>query len=171
VIRFPFSLLQAKQSQTPQPLLIRCSPDPSQASLLFSGHTPAPQCPSCCEGPKAEHSTQGTASPVSSMVDNHCPTPAGHTIPDTSQDAVGVLGHLSMLLAHVQPAVSQHPQILLCRAAFRPLLPKPAALHGVVVTQAQDLALSLVEPLTVGLGPLIQPVQIPLQSLLALEWV
>jgi len=40
------------------------------------------------------------------------PTPAGHTIPDPSQDAVGLLGHLSTLLAHGQPAVDQHPQVL-----------------------------------------------------------
>ena len=32
-----------------------CSPDPSPASLLFFGHTPAPQCCSCSEGPKTEH--------------------------------------------------------------------------------------------------------------------
>jgi len=42
---------------------------------------------------------------------DHLPTPAGHTIPDTSQDAVGLLGHLGMLLAHVQLAVDQHLKI------------------------------------------------------------
>ncbi|CAM9632961.1 unnamed protein product, partial [Bubo scandiacus] len=54
---------------------------------------------------------------------------------------------------------NQHPQVLFCQAALQPLFPKPVALHGVVVTQVQDLALSLVEPHTIGLGPLIQPVQ------------
>jgi len=29
------------------------------------------------------------------------PAPAGRTVPDTSQDAVGLLGHLGTLLAHV----------------------------------------------------------------------
>ena len=38
-----------------------CSPDPSPASLPFSGHAPATQCPSCTEGPKTEHSIQGVA--------------------------------------------------------------------------------------------------------------
>jgi len=38
---------------------------------------------------------------------DHLPTPAAHTIPDTSQDAIGLLGHLGTLLAHVQPAVNQ----------------------------------------------------------------
>ncbi|KAK4809169.1 hypothetical protein QYF61_006427 [Mycteria americana] len=97
--------------------------------------------------------------------DDHCPSPAGHTISDTSQDAIGLLGHLGTLLAHIQPAVDQHPQVLLHQAAFQPLFPKPAALHGVVVTQVQDPALSRVEPHTIGLGPSIQPVQVPLQSL------
>ncbi|KAK4828223.1 hypothetical protein QYF61_024718 [Mycteria americana] len=101
----------------------------------------------------------------------HFPSPAGHTIPDTSQDAVGFLGHLGTLLAHVQPAVNQHPQVLFHRTAVQPLVPKSAALHGVVVTQVQDLALSLVEPHTIGPSPSIQPVQIPLQSLPTLKQI
>ncbi|KAK4831895.1 hypothetical protein QYF61_020042 [Mycteria americana] len=93
---------------------------------------------------------------------DHFPSPAGHAIPDTSQDAVVFLGHLGTLLAHIQPAVNQHPQVLLCLAAFQPLFPKPVALHGVAVSQVQDLALGLVEPHTIGLSPWIRPVQIPL---------
>jgi len=54
----------------------------------------------------------------------HLPTPAGHTIPDKSQDAIGLLGHLGTLLAHVQPDVDQHPQVLFCWAAFQALFPK-----------------------------------------------
>ncbi|KAK4818185.1 hypothetical protein QYF61_007823 [Mycteria americana] len=90
--------------------------------------------------------------------------------PDTSQDAIGFLGHLGTLLAHVQPAVNQHPQVL-CWAAFQPLFPKPVVLHGVVVAQVQDLTLRLVEPHTVGPSPSIQPVQVPLQSLPTLKQI
>ncbi|GAB0185992.1 cAMP-dependent protein kinase inhibitor alpha [Grus japonensis] len=79
--------------------------------------------------------------------------------------------HCWQLLAHVQPAVNQHPQVLFHQAALQPLFPKPVALHGVVATQVQDLALSLVKPHTVGLGPSIQLVQIPLQSLPTLEQI
>ena len=51
-------LLQTKQPQIPQLLLVRrVLLDPSPASLPFSGHTPAPQCLSCSEGLKTEHST------------------------------------------------------------------------------------------------------------------
>ncbi|KAK4807218.1 hypothetical protein QYF61_024338 [Mycteria americana] len=102
---------------------------------------------------------------------DHFPSPAGHAIFDTSQDAIGLLGHLGTLLAHIQPAVNQHPQVLLCLAAFQPLFPKPVALHGVAVAQVQDLALSLVEHHTIDLGPLIQPVQIPLLSLPPLQQI
>ncbi|KAK4826742.1 hypothetical protein QYF61_010995 [Mycteria americana] len=91
--------------------------------------------------------------------DNHFPSPAGHAIFDTSQDAIGFLGHLGTLLAHIQEAVNQHPQVLFCQAAFQPLFPKPVALHEVAVAQVQDLALSLVEPHTIGLSPSIQSVQ------------
>ena len=51
---------------------------------------------------------------------------------------------------------------------FPAALPRPVALRGVVVTQVRDPALLLVEPHTVGLGPSVQPVQIPLRSLPAL---
>ncbi|KAK4826959.1 hypothetical protein QYF61_012808 [Mycteria americana] len=103
--------------------------------------------------------------------DNHFPTPAGHTIFDTSQDAVGLLGHLGTLLAHIQLAVDQHPQVLFHRAAFQPLFPKPVALRGVFVTQVQDPALGLVNSHSVGFGPSIQPLQIPLWSLLTLQQI
>ena len=102
---------------------------------------------------------------------DHLTTPAGHPIPETSQDAVGCLGRLGTLLAHVQLAVSQHPKVLFCQAAFQPLRPRPVVLHGVVVTKVQDPAFGLVEPHTVGLGPSIQSVQIPLQSFPALEQI
>ena len=73
--------------------------------------------------------------------------------------------------AGCQPAVNQHPKILFRQAAFQPLFPKPVALHGVVVTEAQDLALGLVESHTVGLSPSIQPVQTPLYSLPTLKQI
>ncbi|KAK4810165.1 LOW QUALITY PROTEIN: hypothetical protein QYF61_010477, partial [Mycteria americana] len=93
---------------------------------------------------------------------DHFPSPAGHAIFDTSQDVIGFLGRLGTLLAHIQAAVNQHSQVLLCWAAFQPLFPKPVALHGVAVAQVQDLALSLVESHTIGPSPSIQPVQVPL---------
>jgi len=37
---------------------------------------------------------------------NHFPAPAGCTISDTSQEAIGLLGHMGTLLAHVQLPVS-----------------------------------------------------------------
>ncbi|KAK4831253.1 hypothetical protein QYF61_016485 [Mycteria americana] len=155
--------LQAKQPQFPQPLLIglvlqtlhqlRCpSLDTLQHLNVSLG----------VRGPKLNTVFEG---------DNHSPSPAGHPISDTSLDAIGFLGHLGTLLAHIQPAVNQHPQVLLCQAAFQPLFPKPVALHGVVVTQVQDPALGLVKPHTIDLGPWIQPVQVHLQSLPTLKQI
>ncbi|PKU40305.1 hypothetical protein llap_9394 [Limosa lapponica baueri] len=54
---------------------------------------------------------------------------------------------------------------------LQPLFPKPVALHGVGVTQVQDPTLGLVNPHTIGLSPSIQPVQIPVGSLLTLKQV
>ncbi|KAK4821752.1 hypothetical protein QYF61_000813 [Mycteria americana] len=148
--------LQAKQSQLPQPLLRRLLLQTLHQLRCPSLDTLQPlNVPLVVRGPKLNTVFEE---------DDHFPSPAGHTIPDTSQDAVGFLGHLGTLLAHIQAAVNQRSQVLLCWAAFQPLFPKPVALHGVVVTQVQDLALGLVEPHTIGPGPSIEPVQIPLPT-------
>ncbi|KAK4815879.1 hypothetical protein QYF61_009930 [Mycteria americana] len=154
--------LQAKQSQLPQPLLIRL--------LLQTLHQL--RCPSLdtlqhlniplvVGGPKLNTVFEVRPHQCRVQGHNHFPSPAGHTISDTSQDAIGFLRRLGTLLAHIQAAVNQHPQVLLCQAAFQPLFPKPVALHGVAVAQVQDLALGLVKPHTIDLGPSIQPVQVP----------
>ena len=90
------------------------------------------------------------------------PSPAHHTIPDTSQDAVGLLGHLGTLLAHIQPTVQQYTNVPFHRAAFQ--LPKPVGLPGVVVTKMQDPTLgpiethSLLRPInSVYSGPSVLP--------------
>ncbi|KAK4824378.1 hypothetical protein QYF61_014038 [Mycteria americana] len=118
----------AKQPQFPQPLLIRL--------LLQTLHQL--RCPSLdtlqhlnvplvVGGPKLNTVFQVRPHQCRVQGHDHFPSPAGHTISDTSQDAIGLLGYLGTLLAHIQPA-----------AAFQPLFPKPVALHGVVVTQVQS---------------------------------
>ena len=88
--------------------------------------------------------------------------PAHHTIPDTSQDAIGLLGHLGTLLAHIQPTVHQDNKVPFHQAAFQSHLPKPVGLPGVVVTKMQDLTLGPIETHTVYSVPPIQAVQVPL---------
>jgi len=83
-------------------------PDPSPASLTLFGHVPQPQCLSCSEGPKTELSTRRALSPRLSEVDDHLPAPAGNAVFDTSQDAMGLLGHLGTLLACVQLRCNKH---------------------------------------------------------------
>lgn len=68
-----------------------------------------------------------------------------------------------MLLAYIQPAIHQYPQVPFCWAAFKPLFLLPVALHGVVVSQVRDPALGLVV-----LGPWVQTIQIPLALVLNL---
>ncbi|KAK4811654.1 hypothetical protein QYF61_022747 [Mycteria americana] len=163
--------LQAEQPQFPQPLLIR----------LLLQTLPQLRCPSLdtlqhlnvslVRGPKLNTAFEVRPHQCQVQGDDHFPSPAGHAIFDTSQDTIGFLGHLGTLLAHIQAAVNQHPQVLLCLAAFQPLFPKPVALHGVAVAQVQDLALGLVKPHTVDLSPSIQPVQVPLQSLPTLKQI
>ncbi|KAK4823264.1 hypothetical protein QYF61_000231 [Mycteria americana] len=164
--------LQAKQPQLPQLLLIR--PVLYMLHQLFCSSFDTLQHFNVLlvvRGPKPN--TVFEVQPHQCRVQgyDHFPSPAGHAIFDTSQDAIGLLGHLGTLLAHIQVAVNQHAQVLLCQAAFQPLFPKPVALHGVAVAQVQDLALGLVKPHTIDLGPSIQPVQVPLQSLPTLKQI
>jgi len=165
-------LLQTKQPQLPQPLLVRF--------VLWNPHQRV--CPSLdtlqqlkvllvVRGPKLNTVLQVWPHQCRVQGHDHLPTPAGHTIPDTSQDAVGLLVHLGTLLDPVQPAVNQHPKIFFRWAAFQLLFHKPAPLHGVVVIQVQDPAPDLVKPHTFGLSPWTQSVQIPLQSLPTLEQI
>uniref|UniRef100_A0A8D0KQB7 Uncharacterized protein n=1 Tax=Strix occidentalis caurina TaxID=311401 RepID=A0A8D0KQB7_STROC len=60
--------------------------------------------------------------------DCHLPASAGHTISNTSQDAVGFLGPLGTLLAHGQLLVNENPQILLFQTA--PATPPQACSHA-----------------------------------------
>ncbi|KAK4816390.1 hypothetical protein QYF61_016707 [Mycteria americana] len=165
-------LLQTKQPQFPQLLLI--------GLVLHTLHQlPCPSLDTLqhlnillvVRGPKLNTVFEVRPHQCQVQGHDHFPSPAGHAIFDTSQDAIGLLGHLGSLPACVQLAVKQHPQVLFHRAAFQPLFPKPVALHGVVMTQVQDTTLGLVKPHTIGLGPWIQPVQIPLQSFSTLEQI
>ncbi|KAK4814695.1 LOW QUALITY PROTEIN: hypothetical protein QYF61_025521 [Mycteria americana] len=102
-------LLQAKQPQLPQPLPI---------SLVLQT-LPQLRCPSLdtLQPPNVSLGVRGPTLNTGFEVrphqcrvqgHDHCPSPAGHAIPDTSQDAIGLLGHLGTLLAHIQAAVDQH---------------------------------------------------------------
>ncbi|KAK4824671.1 hypothetical protein QYF61_017251 [Mycteria americana] len=163
---------RAKQSQLPQLLLIRLLLQTLHQLRCPSLHTLQHlNIPLVVGGPKLNTVFHVRPHQCRVQGHDHFPSPAGHTVSDTSQDAIGFLGRLGTLLAHIQAAVNQHPQVLLCQAAFQPLFPKPVALHGVAVAQVQDLALGLVKPHTIDLGPSIQPVQVPLQSLPTLQQI
>ncbi|KAK4826479.1 hypothetical protein QYF61_009475 [Mycteria americana] len=161
---------QAKQPQFPQPLPISLV-----LQTLHQLHCPSLDTPQhlnvslVVRGPKLNTAFEVRPHQCRVQGDNHFPSPAGHTVSDTSQDAIGFLGCLGTLLAHIQLAVNQHSQVLFHWAAFQPLFPKPVALHGVAVAQVQDLALGLVKPHTIHPSPSIQPVQVPLQSLPTLK--
>ena len=91
------------------------------------------------------------------------PSCAHHTVPHISQDAIGLLGHLGTLLAHIQLTVHQYPKVPFHQAAFQPLLIKPVGLPGVIVTKMQDPTMDPMEIHATNLGPSIQSIQVPLQ--------
>ena len=64
--------------------------------------------------------------------------------------------------------ISQHPQILLLRAALKPFSAQLLSVLDIALTQMQDLALVLVELHVVEMGPSLKPVQVPLDSISSL---
>ncbi|PKU42251.1 integral membrane protein dgcr2 idd [Limosa lapponica baueri] len=156
ISRSIFTVKLTEQSQFPQRLLIRL--------VLETLHQ------LCCSS--LDTLQHLNVFPVPNTGGIHFLSPAGHPIPDTSQNAIGLLGHLGTLLTHIQPTVDQCPQVLFCQAALRPLFPKAVVLHGVVAIQVPGLALGLVEPHTINdLSPLIQPDQIPLKIFSTLQQI
>ncbi|PKU48586.1 hypothetical protein llap_1122 [Limosa lapponica baueri] len=87
------------------------------------------------------------------------------------QDAVGFLGCKHTLTAHVELLIHQHPQVLLLRDALNPFSAQPVVVLGIAVTQAQDLALGLLELHEIRTGPPLKPVQVPLDSIPSLQHV
>ncbi|PKU46894.1 hypothetical protein llap_2788 [Limosa lapponica baueri] len=102
--------------------------------------------------------------------ENLFPKPAGHASFDAAQDAVGLLGCKSTLLAHVQLFIHQYPQTLLFRSVLNPFIPQPVLILGVALTQVQDPALGL-EPHEALTGLLLKLVQVPLDGIPSLQHV
>jgi len=81
-------------------------------------------------------------------------SPVDYTISDTSQDAIGLLGHTAgSHSVEYQPT----PPVLFFHAVFHPLCSKTVVLPTVVVANprqvVQDLAFGLVELHPIGLSP------------------
>jgi len=53
------------------------------------------------------------------------PAPAANAISDTSQNAVGLFGHLGILVVCVQLSVNRQPQVSFLYTVFQPLCSKP----------------------------------------------
>ncbi|KAK4810053.1 hypothetical protein QYF61_005116 [Mycteria americana] len=87
------------------------------------------------------------------------------------QDMVGFLGCKRTLPAHVQLFIHQYPQVPLHRVALDHIIPQPVLVSGVALTQVQELALGLVEPHEVHMGPLLKLVQVSLGGILSLRHV
>ncbi|KAK4820559.1 LOW QUALITY PROTEIN: hypothetical protein QYF61_000709 [Mycteria americana] len=103
--------LQAEQPQVPQPLPI---------SLVLQT-LPQLRCPSLdtlqplnvslgVGGPTLNTAFEVRPHQCRVQGHDHCPSPAGHTVSDTSQDAIGFLGHLGTLLAHIQGLSTSTPR-------------------------------------------------------------
>lgn len=99
---------------------------------------------------------------------NHLLRPAGHAPLDSTQDTIGLLGYKCTLLAHVKSFISWHPQVLIFRTALKLFSAQSVSVLGIALSQAQDLALVLVEPHEDGIGPPLKPVQAPLDGISSL---
>lgn len=134
-------------------LIPQSYPDPSSASLPFFGHMQTSQCFSFKrKEPTTAHGTQGVALPVLNTGEQ-------------------VMIPFLAMWAHTLMCSCLSSSTLRSFSYFWLLFLQPVMLQGLFVTQVQDLALSLIEPCTVGHGPSIWPVQILLQSLHSLQQI
>jgi len=99
---------------------------------------------------------------------NPLPQPAAHVAGDAAQDAVGLLGasaHCRVMLSFSSTGTSKS-----FSSGLRSIHSLPSLL-GIAPTQVQDLALCLVELREVRTGPLLVPVQVPLDGTPSLQCV
>ena len=75
------------------------------------------------------------------------------------------------MLAYIQLAIYQYPQVLFSRAVLYPYILHLLLIVNVAMIQVQDLALGFVESHEVHLGPLLKPVSISLDDILSLRCV
>ncbi|PKU44305.1 hypothetical protein llap_5392 [Limosa lapponica baueri] len=92
------------------------------------------------------------------------PPPAGHTLPDAPQHAIGLLGHKGTVLAHGHPVIHQDSQVFLLRAAPQQVSSQPVLVKGVIPPQVQHPTLAFIEVHQVPLCPTLQPVQVSLDG-------
>jgi len=82
---------------------------------------PIPTDPSLsCAAPEPDAGLQGGSHQGGAEGQNPLPCPAGHAAVDAAQFMVGLLGCESTLLGDVELLISQHPKVLLFRAALSP---------------------------------------------------
>lgn len=116
------------------------------------------QCSSCAEIFRAGYSTAMGLTPEEQKDRNPLPGPpllSGHGHP--SQLGVPVAGSC--------PAPRhQHPQVLLGRSAFSLVIPEPVPILALTPTQLQHLALGIVKPHKITIGPALELVQAPLKD-------
>ena len=70
-------------------------------------------------------------------------------------------------MSQFKPFPAPHPpgpQFLLCRASLKEIITQSVSTLGIALTQLQHPALGLIEPHYVHIGPLLQPVQVPLDG-------
>jgi len=91
-------------------------------------------------------------------VQDHLPRPAGCASFDAAQNTVGFLSCEDTLLAQVQLAIHQDPQVLFDKSVLHLFIPQLVLTVGIATTQVQDLTFGFVEPPEVLLGPLLKPI-------------
>ena len=137
-------LLQAKETQLPQPFLIR----KMLHSLNHCGSAldSLKQFPVLLDlrGPELDAIFQMWSRQGRVKGEENRSRPTNHTPPNTPLDAIGLLGHKGTVLAHGHPVVHQDPQVPLPFAALQQGSPQPILVSGVVLAQMQDSTLALI---------------------------
>ena len=141
-MRSPLSFLQTKETQLPQPLLVR----EMLHSLCDSALDSLKQFLVLLElgGPELDTLFQMRSHRGRVEGEENFSQPINHPSSNTLQDTVGCLGHKGTVLAHGHPAVHQDPQVPFPYAALQQVSPQPILVPRVVPAQMQTSTLVLV---------------------------
>jgi len=139
-MRSPLKLLQAKETQLPQPFLVR-EMFHSLNHLYGSAMDFLKQFPVLeMRCPELDTTFQMWSLQGRIEGEENLSWPTNHT--NIPQDVIGLLGHNSIVLAHGHPAVHQDTQVPFPYTTLQQISLQPILVPGVVLAQMQDSTLA-----------------------------
>jgi len=92
------------------------------------------------------------------------PQPYGNSLPDATQEAVGLLCCRGTSLSQAQLIFHQDPQVLFCKTVFQLVSLQPVLVHRVISFQEKDLTFPFIDLHEIPVSALLQLVEVHLNG-------